>query len=225
MHLTIGTVGVHQVDGALAWEAGLAIDADGSPHAYAPAGSMLPARDYLANAGRSGHWWGVVTDNGRADGEPILQGAGDPAPGYLVSPTALVDKTRHVRDPRRYVDSDTVPYLAVPRELREQGGVRMGDVALVAYWPSAKLQAAIVADAGPAGKLGEGSIALAERLGIPSSAKDGGASRHVAAVLWPGSRREPRWPRTAEDIEAQVADLLASWGGVERLRKVLAGAC
>ena len=43
-----------------------------------------------------------------------MQGPGDPAPGYYVSTTSLHDANLPVTDPRRYVDSEQVPYLALP---------------------------------------------------------------------------------------------------------------
>src|SRR3954453_23136110 len=65
--------------------AGMAIDADGSPRAYHPRGSP-PGLDFLANAGSSGNFFGIVTDR---HGQPIVQSARDPAPGFFVSPTSL----------------------------------------------------------------------------------------------------------------------------------------
>ena len=45
----------------------------------------------------------------------------------------------------------------------------------------------VVADVGPDDKLGEGSIFLAEQLGIPSSPIDGGVNRRIVRVeLFPG---------------------------------------
>lgn len=38
-----------------------------------------------ANAGRPDNWWGIVTRHG----EPVIQGANDPAPGCYVSTTSL----------------------------------------------------------------------------------------------------------------------------------------
>jgi hypothetical protein len=61
----------------LVMEAGMSIDADGAPHAYSPTpGDGL---DALEHAGSPEHWDGIATTE---DGEPILQGPEDPAPGY-----------------------------------------------------------------------------------------------------------------------------------------------
>lgn len=196
---TIGGVAVERARdlGAevLRWTAGLAIDADGSPHAYALDGKGL---DRLANAGKPGKWWGLVVD---ADGDPVVQGEGDPAPGFFVSPTSLCDRSKRLSDPRRYVDSETVAYIAVPPELVARG-VAMGDVALVAC--GALTTAAIVADVGPHGHLGEGSIALARALGIDADPRLGGCEGGVQVTLWPGTHATPAWPRSKLDIAGVV---------------------
>lgn len=195
--------------GEVRYEAGMAIDADGSPCCYAPWGSGLPALDNLRNAlhrtdddptNPEHGWAGIKVD---AIGKPIVQGPDDPAPGYYVTTTALVDRDRPDADPRRYVDSGAVPYIVVPQLLLRQG-VMLGDLALVAYRGTGRSSPAIVADVGPPGKLGEGSVALAEALGIPSSARNGGAERGVLYRIFLESVGIPAWPRTAVDISAAV---------------------
>lgn len=200
--ITIAAVPVYLDRGALRWTAGLAIDADGAPDAYAPPGSGLEPRDALANAGRPGNWWGIVTDTGRPDGTPLIQTSQDPAPGFYISTTSLIDWSRPRRDPRRYVDSSRVPYLAIPPEVLRLG-IKLGDVAHVAYRNFTS--PAVVADVGPRGKIGEGSIALAHALGLDPSPRHGGTAAGVECVVFCGSTRS--WPRTLDDIAAQVAAL------------------
>jgi hypothetical protein len=202
-------VDVYQEDTLIQWTGGLRIDADGAPNAYAPPNSGLHGLDALGNAGHGpkpdgtpANWWGICTKSGKPDGAPVIQGPDDPAPGYYVSPTALCDKGYQEGDPRRYVDSTQIPYISIPKELRQMG-VRQGDVAYVEY--NGVGTAAIVADSGPAGKLGEGSIALAVALGINSSPRIGGASSGVTTQVWVGSGKG--WPRAWADVEAQVAAL------------------
>jgi hypothetical protein len=191
------------------WESGLEIDADGAPRAYAPWHSGLAALDDLRNAlhridddptDPEHGWAGIRVD---VLGKPVVQGPDDPAPGYYVSQTALADLTRPVADPRRYVDASAVPYIVVPRALLLQG-VMLGDLALVAYRGTGRSSPAIVADVGPPGKLGEGSPALAEALGIPSSARNGGCEKGVLVRIFLESAGIPPWPRTAIDIAAAV---------------------
>lgn len=189
MNFRIGQVQVENDGQTVAWTSGLAVDADGSPFAYAPANSGLPALDALGNAGKPGQWWGLACD---AHGVPYVQGADDPAPGYYVSTTALVDGTKPDDDPRRYVDSQTVPYVSVPPELLH-AGVRKGDLCEVVHGMQRCM--AIVADVGPRGKIGEGSIALATALGLPSSPRNGGVSCGVSFKVLLGTAASPPWPR------------------------------
>lgn len=186
----------------ICWTSGMSIDGDGSPRAYAPKNSGLPALDYLTNAGEPGNWYGVVTDTGNKDGNPIVQGPHDPATGYYISPTSLQDKSKTTSNPWRYVDSSVVPYIAVPPEVLHKG-VKLGDVCWVEY--KDKAYGAIVADVGPSGKYGEGSIALAVALGMKSSPKNGGVSSDVTFTVFPGSSKG--WPREVSDFHAQAKEL------------------
>lgn len=207
LHLDGGNV---YADGdALCWLAGLAIDADGAPDAYHPKGT--PGRDRLGNAGRPGRWVGIVTDTGFPSGEPVVQGKDDPAPGFFISPTALVDRRYGERNPRRYVDAATVPYIAIPRDLLAHGA-RPGDLGVALVLASSALSACIVADVGPRGRIGEGSIALAEALGLPSDPRAGGVESGVACVVFPHSSKG--WPR---DFAPEALARFAGWGGVARL--------
>ena len=198
---------------ALFFVAGMAIDADGSPRAYHPRGSP-PGLDFLANAGHPGNFFGIITDS---HGNPVVQKAHDPAPGFFVSPTSLQRPDRAPEDPRRYVDASTIPYIVLPGLVRDRGGVRLGDFATVRRRSNGKFSHAIYADGGPAGKIGEGSIALAKALGLPSSPKHGGTSdKDIVYVVFAGSGNGR--PRTKAEIDARGEQLLQAWGGLERLR-------
>jgi hypothetical protein len=212
---TIGAVKVRRGTGESAFYflAGMSIDADGAPKAYHPNGSP-PGLDHLANAGHPGNWWGIVT---RA-GTPVVQRAGDPAPGFYVSMTALVYSSKAEWDPRRYVNASTVPYVVLPPEVRAAGSARLGDLAAVWNRREDTLAFAILADIGPGGKLGEGSIALAKALGIPHSATTGGQGSDVAYVIFAGSGNGK--PRTPKAIKKLGSEQYEQWGGLGRLRKV-----
>lgn len=194
------------IRGAYVGTSGLSIDGDGSPHCYAPTGSGLVGLDHLANAGHVGNWYGLACDH---IGFPYIQPS-----GYYVSTTALVDRSKHASDPARYVNSETVPYVSVPSNLRN---MRMGDVALAVYKDI--VCPAIVADVGPANKYWEGSMALATALGIPNSPRDGGTAWGVTMLLWPKSAGG--WPRSAESIAKQASDLFSTWGGLDCVRQWL----
>lgn len=207
--IRIGRTDVFLDHGALRWTGGLAVDADGCPSAYAPPESGLPTRDSLANAGKPGHWYGLVTDTGEKDGTPIIQGPGDPFPGYYVSASSLVDHARKsLHDPRRYVDAHEIPYIAIPPELRPFG-LWVGDVARVEYrgnWCEA-----IVGDVGPEHHLGEGSTKLARQLSIPDDPRHGGCGAGVTVVAFPRSALQPAWPRIIDNIRSQVVALYSAW--------------
>lgn len=153
--------------------AGMNIDADGSPHAYHPDSSK--GLDYLANAGSPGNWYGLVTDKA---GKPVLQ-----PNGYYISTTSLVDKTKAVTDPTRYVNSETIPYIVLPAYNRLS--VTLGDFVVCEY--NGKCVGGIYADVGGANVIGEASIAMAKALGINSDPKRGGVENGVKYYVFPGT--------------------------------------
>jgi hypothetical protein len=155
------------------------IDADGSPRAYHQ--DNKKALDYLANAGHTGNWWALATDNRKKNGIPIIQQSNSPAPGYYVSMTSLQDNTKKYEDPNRYVNSETIPYIAIPPNFSPD--FKRGDIALVVNMQNNKRCFAIFADTGPSNKIGEGSIYLAEQLGINSNPKNGGTSSGIVFIL------------------------------------------
>jgi hypothetical protein len=217
--IRIGRTDVLQItddESAFFFESGLRIDADGGYHAYHPDGST--GLDHLANAGRPGNWWGIVTHDGTPSGEPVVQGLGDPAPGYYVSATALVDQAiKDPKDPRRYVNSEEINYLALPSGMRI--GAKLGDFGVVIR-PDKNMQVyAIYADVGPRGKIGEGSIALARSLGISSGPRSGGINNGLVYVVFPGSGNGR--PNTSAQIDELAAEAFAAWGGLERVRECL----
>lgn len=172
----------HNTSGFVMYRAKMAIDADGHPCAYGPNNSGL---DYTANAGSPGNWWGVVTD---ANGNPIVQGANDPCPGMYVSTTSLVNSNYAISNPLRYVHSGNVPYYVIPSSLKTLGNIQLGDVAYVYNTQNGLGSFAIFADVGPSGSLGEGSMQLAQRLGINSNPKTGGISNPVIYyIIFPHS--------------------------------------
>jgi hypothetical protein len=185
---------------------GMTIDADGSPNAYSPDDSGL---DELTNAGDPTHWDGIITDR---DGNPLIQGENDPFPGYYISCTSLEDPTKEYADPARYVDASKIPYVVLPTGVAANGGARLGDYAVVMNLRNGKSSYAIFADIGT---MGEGSIALANNLGIWSDARRGGQSGSILYLVFPESGN--RQSRSVDDIENETEKLLIDWGGIERL--------
>jgi len=172
-------------DASVSFTGQLTIDADGSPRAYAPLESGLPALDYLGNAGYPGNWWGIATDS---HGTPYIQGPKDIAPGYYVSTTSLKIKGFNNGDPRREVNSELVPFIVVPSPLIQAvKPVVLGCKAKVTDTKTGLYVACVVADVGPATHLGEASIATAKALNIPSNPKNGGCEQYrFTYQLWPG---------------------------------------
>jgi hypothetical protein len=188
---------------AFFYESGMTIDADGAPNAYHPENTGL---DDLANAGAPGRWEGLAKDG---DGQPFIQGVNDPFPGYYVSATALADHSKAVNDPARYVDASRIPFIVLPGGMARQIGARPGDFAVVFNQRNGKSSFAIYGDVGPADRIGEGSVALAENLGIHSDARNGGARRGVIYLVFPGSGNGR--PRTMEEIDGEGRKLLQAW--------------
>ena len=188
---------------AFFYEAGMTIDADGAPNAYHPDNTGL---DDLANAGSPGRWEGLAKD---ADGEPFIQGPEDPFPGYYVSATALADRSKPVNDPARYVDASKIPFIVLPGGMARQLGARPGDFAVVFNPRNGKDSYAIFGDVGPFDRIGEGSVALAENLGIRSDARNGGARWGILYLVFPGSGNGR--PRTIEEINVEGEKLLRAW--------------
>lgn len=188
---------------AFFFTAGMTIDADGAPNAYHPDDTGL---DELSNAGMPGRWDGIITDR---EGNPFIQEGTDPSPGYYVSCTSLADETKKFTDPTRYVDASAIPYIALPEVIAERGGASLGDFALVINRRNGRSAFAIYADIGT---MGEGSIALAESLGIWSNARAGGAYGGILYIVFPGSGNQH--PRTLDEINAEGEDALSDLGGL-----------
>lgn len=194
---------------AFFYEAGMTIDADGAPNAYHPQNLGL---DDLVNAGAPGNWEGLAKDR---YGDPFVQGPDDPYPGFYVSATALADRTRPVNDPLRYVDASKIPYIVLPGGMARQLGVRPGDFSIVLNQRNGKTSYAIFGDVGPSDRIGEGSMALAENLGIRSDARNGGARGGIVYLVFPGSGNGR--PRTIEEINSEGEQLFQAWGGSYQL--------
>jgi hypothetical protein len=177
----IGGIPIYSVENknVFIFESGMMIDADGSPRAYHKDNHL--ALDYLANAGKTGNWWALLTDNRKKSGNPVFQTSKDPAPGYYISMTSLFDQTKKDDDPCTYVNSESVPYIALPPDFSKD--FKLGDIALVINKKNDKQCFAIFADVGPVEKIGEGSICLAKMLGINDNPKSGGSVTGIIYIL------------------------------------------
>jgi hypothetical protein len=200
--------------GGIFFTAGMTIDADGAPNAYAPHNRGL---DYTANARGPQGWVALVTNQNR---RPVMQESG-PYRGYYVSTTSLEQSNVHdPRNPRRYIDARIVPYIALPPEFAATFGIHLGDLAVVVNHANGRSAYAIFADLGPKGRIGEGSIALAKVLGVPANPRHGGVEDGITYLIFPGSVSPLGGHITARNVRISAARLYREWGGKQEL-----GAC
>jgi|GEM_PF-1596559 len=166
------------------FETKMAIDADGSPRAYHPQDRGL---DKLESAGKQGNWWALATDNGKPNGNPLIQKAGDPYPNYYISMTATVYRGYPDSSPLRYIDAEKTPYFVLNPSVMRSTGTQKGDIGYVYNRKTKKGCYAILGDVGSDQKLGEGSIYLAQQLGINADPRTGGQEDGVVYMVFPFS--------------------------------------
>jgi len=175
----------------------MAIDVDGAPNAYGPAGQ--PALDFELNAHRgakaSGEIVGYLT---KGDGRtPEVQGPQDPFPGYYISTTAFQDKSNPNRlDPRKYVDASKINYVVLGN-FAAQNNAKLGDFVAV---HSKKTGGA------------EGSLALLNGLGYPfHNGKAGGVEKKEIVIRYfPGSNPDHHFFKSQAQIDQEAASLALS---------------
>lgn len=200
--LQLDGINVYRRGNILYWRDGdLSLDYDGAPNAYAPDGHGTPL-DKLANAGKPGNWWGIATDD---VGQPLVQGPGEPYPGYYISTTALSWPGQSRTS--KYVDSTQISFLSLPPAFKDLGA-RLGDLALVSSSQTGASRWALWADVGPRKKLGEGSQQLARALGVLSSAALRKSGIDVSLYAGSGDGR----PHTEDEIQALGQQIAASQG-------------
>ena len=184
-----------------------------------------PTSIILAMPVDPGNWWALVTNNGEPDGRPLIQTDTDPAPGFYISTTSLEDPNCDRKDPRRYVNAEAVNFIVLPGRLGL--GAKLGDFAVVIRPATGTYDYSVYADVGPASKIGEGSIALAAALGLPSvqraaaldMASFTSCSPAVPRAGHSRSRRSTSMePSFLQSGEASIRQKIASqiWTGVRR---------
>ena len=113
------------------------------------------------------------------------------------------------------MNSEAINFIVLPAGLNL--GAKLGDYAVVIRPETGAITYAVYADVGPAGKIGEGSIALANALGVPSSAKTGGTGSGIIYLVLPGSANS--FPSSQADVDSSGAAFLAICGGLDRVRE------
>ena len=110
----------------------------------------------------------------------------------------------------RSLNPGTLPFFVLPSDFpKTHPGVKLGDIALVQF--RGKQAYAIYGDNGPKGMIGEGSIALAEMLGIDSNPNRGGTPGGVTYIVFPGSKLK-KTPTTASEVEAAAQPFVKALG-------------
>ncbi|MDZ4290217.1 MAG: peptidoglycan recognition family protein [Prosthecobacter sp.] len=194
----------------------MSVDADGSPRAYHPGDYPVDHHiglDNPAHAGKPGNWWALATDNDKPTGNPLVQKAADPAPGYWISMTAL--SSGPSTKPGSYVNADVIPYFVMPAKL---AGAKKGDFGIVYNKQNGKYTGAIFADTNPA--VGEASMACAEALGISKDARHGGTSQKIVGYLVFPKSGDGK-PKPLAEVLNKAETRFADWGGAGKLAKLL----
>ena len=199
-------------DGSIVFLGRFTIDADGAPRAYGPNNSGL---DDLGNAGRPGNWWALATTAAGCgpSGTPVLQANDDPAPGFYVSKTTMENTAFSCRKQRRYVNSDAISYVALPRAVATIVG-NQGKLTVVqrgAFGPAF----AVHADQAPAFGVGEGSMELARAVGLnPDPRRGGTGARELLFVVLP---QRVGFPADNLAVQSAARTAFEAWGGFARL--------
>jgi hypothetical protein len=108
----------------------------------------------------------------------------------------------------RPLDATAVPYVSIPGDFR---GAKVGDIVLVSY--QGRRSYAVVGDVGPEGRFGEGSVALARRLGINPDGNSGGVSSGVNYTFFPGTHADTSSEQALlSDLESRGPQLAAGAG-------------
>jgi hypothetical protein len=121
-------------------------------------------------------------------------------------------------DPAKYVDAENFPYIVFPGGFFAIHGTgNWGDVVMARSLSGGQESAALVADGGPTkAPLGEISLKLAVALGGHNpNPRTGAGAPHgpIQYVVFPGSRHNPPWPRSLEEVQQQGVALLQGIGG------------
>lgn len=214
----------HKTTGLVYFKADFDLDMDGSPRAY--------------NASNTG-----IEDNGNAmnskgeflpnvillDGlkKPILQNQTDPFPGFFISLTTLNLQNSLITSPKHYVNSDEIPYFVLPIE-KVNKSVRIGDIGLIFNTLTKQSAFAIFADTNP-NVIGEGSIALAKKLGINAKLNSkgkfigGNENGDILYIVFPKSGKGASGYQdlTLEDVETLGNKAITKFGDKEKVIKMI----
>lgn len=178
-------------DGRVWFYADADIDADGANGQHGARVAYMAdnsGSEHLANGGMQRVNGKVICAHDWARSIVILGADNEPKEfpgGIIASKTWYRYPGINPDDPAAYVDSQTIPYIVVPPIIiKGVSGIIRGCKARATV--GGKSIDCVVADRGPAKKIGELSIAAADALGIPSSPRNGGREKaDILYELWP----------------------------------------
>jgi len=205
-------------NGFVFYKADYDLDEDGNPRAYHPENKGLLHNDNGSSNDKMSK--SVVVYVGE---KPYIQTEKDPAPGYYLSMTSLRIKGYADIDYRRYVNPDEVSYFVLPGNKFKKQGVNVGDIGLVYNTLNKKYAFAIFADAGPGDIIGEGSILLANKLGIKNYIDNKGRIRggvdsgDILYIVFPNSGKGTYTSLTEDDVEQLGATITKKYGNAESI--------
>ena len=167
-----------------------------------------------------------------SDGYPCRHGAESRFAGYFVAATTLNHNAPPRPDacaPARYIDAEQVPFFVLPKG--GFGGVGIGDVMVARMKKDGvdRIVYGVIADAGPAGKFGEGSVALnAALLGKADmpvmNMKETWAldieGPQVTVLVLGGTRDLLKGDYSRKNVEAVSRAEFAKWGGGDPMRRL-----
>ena len=185
----------------------MAIDVDGAPNSYGPNNDEALDFELNAHVGakKSGAIVGYRIDS---KGKPIVQGPGDPRPGFYISETGYADQNNsNPDDPRRYVNAAEINYTLLASAAKK-AGVETGDFCVVHSLRHRLTVFAIVGDTGNTSGA-EGSLALLQRLGYKvKNGKAGGEDDEMIVVRYfAESNPDKRFFFTQADLDAAAIPL------------------
>jgi hypothetical protein len=193
--------------------------------------SRPPCDEKLGSRRTSCRLRGPRLPTGLRDGGPTVD-------GFLVSATALRrPAVSDVCDIANYVDALTVPALVIPGN--PKGGVsdfakrgeNVGDLVVAMVPGSTNPVFAVVGDIGPAGELGEGSVALNGKLlgkiaepvnynevrGRKPFSGRGWVVPTALVLVFPATRDAQNPFMTTSRIDEAAKRRFGDWGGIARL--------
>lgn len=153
-------------------------------------------------------------------------------PGNYITSTSLANKLYGPDRQCRFVDACKQSFIVIPNSasLRSDLNVAIGDFGVVVYKNT--LLYTMYADAGPADKLGEGSVFLLDTVSVPAGQSIwnkahtrvvSGLSSGVSFVMFPRSGFGQGFVPTNREINKHAAGAFASWGGCAKLIQTVPG--